>query len=253
MAGDWIKICKDTPSKPEILVIATKLSIHPDIAFARCFQLWAWFDSNTKEGVTSGVTKVTLDALLHCDRLCDALMLVGWLGETEAGDLYLPNFDYHNSESAKSRALHKNRQEKYRNNRHESDAATVTEASPEKRREEKNIKPNTNTLSPPAAPKADSVPYEKIVSLYHEHLPTCPKVAKLTVKRKGQIAARWKSGDIPDLSTWESYFSFVSKSKFLTGLCDPPEGHKRFVADLEWITNESNFTKIWEKKYHGEV
>jgi len=121
-------------------------------------------------------------------------------------------------------------------------------------REEAEVETETETaLSSPAAPKNDFVPYEKIVSLYHEHLPTCPKVAKLTAKRKGQIAARWKSGDIPDLDTWQEYFIFVSKSKFLTGFCDPAEGKKRFVADLEWITNETNFTKIWEKKYHGEV
>lgn len=112
---------------------------------------------------------------------------------------------------------------------------------------------NINTLSLPATPKADNVPYEKIVSLYHEKLPTLPKVVMLTTKRKGQIAARWKSGVLPDLETWENYFDFVSKSPFLMGLKDPPEGRKRFVADLEWITNESNFTKIWEKKYHGQV
>lgn len=117
---------------------------------------------------------------------------------------------------------------------------------------EQNRTENTNT-SLPASPKADNVPYEKIVSLYHEKLPTLPKVVMLTTKRKGQIAARWKSGVLPDLETWENYFDFVSKSPFLMGLKDPPEGRKRFVADLEWITNESNFTKIWEKKYHGQV
>ena len=112
---------------------------------------------------------------------------------------------------------------------------------------------NTNAMSLPAEkpPKADLVPYEKIVSLYHEMLPMCPRVAKLTPKRKGQIAARWKSGDIPDLETWREYFEFVAQSKFLTGKIDPTNGHKRFVADLEWLTNESNFTKTWEKKYHG--
>jgi hypothetical protein len=75
----------------------------------------------------------------------------------------------------------------------------------------------------------------------------------MTNTRRSQIAARWKSGAIPDLDTWKDYFTFVSKSKFLTGGCDPPQGKKRFVADLEWITRESNFVKIYEKKYHGEA
>lgn len=138
MAGDWIKVCKETPFKPEVLVIATKLNIHPDIAFARCFQLWSWFDSNTKDGVTSGVTKITLDALLNRDGLCDALVSVGWLGENEEGNLYLPNFDRHNSETAKTRALGSKRQSKHRDKSNANGNATVThEALPEKRREEK--------------------------------------------------------------------------------------------------------------------
>lgn len=112
-------------------------------------------------------------------------------------------------------------------------------------------KEKQNLLSPPAAPKADPIPYERIVNLYHEKLPTLPKVAKLSSKRKGQIAARWRSGDIPDLETWQEYFTFVSQSDWLMGKVEPSQGRKRFVADLEWLTNESNFIKTWENKYHG--
>jgi uncharacterized protein YdaU (DUF1376 family) len=113
---------------------------------------------------------------------------------------------------------------------------------------------NSNTTSPPAEKplKADPIQYEEILKLYHQILPMCPKVVMLTTKRKGQIAARWKSGVLPDLETWKSYFEFVSKSDWLTGKIDPSPGRKRFVADLEWITSETNFTKIWEKKYHGK-
>lgn len=100
-------------------------------------------------------------------------------------------------------------------------------------------------------PPKDSIPYKKIVALYHEILPMCPRVGVLTNTRKSYIGARWKSGAIPDLETWRDFFTFVSKSKFLTGGCDPPPGKKRFVADLEWMTRESNFVKIYEKKYHG--
>ena len=102
-------------------------------------------------------------------------------------------------------------------------------------------------------PEADKVPYKKIVALYHEILPMCPRVGVMTNTRRSQIAARWKSGAIPDLDTWRDYFTFVGQSKFLTGGCDPPPGRKRFIADLEWITRESNFVKIYEKKYHGEA
>ena len=112
---------------------------------------------------------------------------------------------------------------------------------------------NKHLLSPPALPKADPVRYEEIVNLYHQTLPMCPKVVMLTSKRKGQIAARWKSGNLPDMDTWKEYFEFVSKSDWLTGKVDPSPGRKRFVADLEFLTNESNFAKIAEKKYHGKI
>jgi hypothetical protein len=102
-------------------------------------------------------------------------------------------------------------------------------------------------------PPVEKIPFKKIVELYHEILPMCPRVGVLTNTRKSYITARWKSGAIPDLDTWKDFFTFVRKSKFLTGGCDPPPGKKRFVADLEWMTRESNFVKIYEKKYHGQV
>jgi hypothetical protein len=102
-------------------------------------------------------------------------------------------------------------------------------------------------------PPVEKIPFKKIVALYHEILPMCPRVGVLTNTRKGYITARWKSGAIPDLETWKDFFTFIGKSKFLTGQVDPPPGKKRFVADLEWMTSESNFVKIYEKKYHGQV
>mgnify|MGYP001559717551 CR=1 FL=1 len=109
-----------------------------------------------------------------------------------------------------------------------------------------------NLLSPPAKkpPKADSIPYQKIIDLYHQTLPTLPKVEILTTKRKGQIASRWRNG-LPDLPTWKEYFEHISESGFLMGKKDPSNGHKRFIADLEWLTNETNFAKVAEGKYHG--
>ena len=110
--------------------------------------------------------------------------------------------------------------------------------------------PKENTvLSPPATPKADPIPYQRIIDLYHEKLPTLRRVVMLTAKRKGQIAARWRTG-LPDLKTWADYFEHCGESAFLMGNSEPTNGHKRFVADLEWITNETNFAKIAEGKYH---
>jgi len=95
-----------------------------------------------------------------------------------------------------------------------------------------------------------TIPYAEIVDLYHSILPMMPRVFALSAKRKGYIRQRWLSGQIKGLEEWTEYFTFVSKSRFLTGQIESRDGSKPFIADLEWITKEGNFLKIAEKKYH---
>ena len=161
--------------------------------------------------------------------------------------------NYHNNSSTNAR-IAKEREEKRRTNRER----TVNEPPPNQEPRTINQEPLTNNqvntyTSPPAEkpPKADPIPYEKILNLYHQHLPKNPRAMDLTTKRKGQIAARWKSGSLPDLETWEKFFIFCGNSKFLTGQVDPINGHKRFVANIEWLTTETHYTNILERKYHG--
>lgn len=100
-------------------------------------------------------------------------------------------------------------------------------------------------------PGKEQIPYDEIVALYHELLPMCPQVRKLTEARKKQIRARWRDGDLPDLDTWRAYFRYVAKSKFLTGLAPPGMGRsKPFLANLKWLTNEENYAKVFEQFYH---
>ena len=93
------------------------------------------------------------------------------------------------------------------------------------------------------------VPIQKIIELYHQLLPQLPRCMKLTKKRVGYIQQRWRE-DMPDLKNWENFFSHVGKSEFLTGKARPINGHPIFRADIEWLCNPTNFTKIAEGKYH---
>lgn len=121
---------------------------------------------------------------------------------------------------------------------------------PTTQEDQNHTHPSDAMSPPPEKPaKADQIPYQKIIDLYHQTLPTLPKVEILTTKRKGQIAARWRNG-LQDLPTWKEYFEHISESGFLMGKKDPSNGHKRFIADLEWLTNETNFAKVAEGKYH---
>lgn len=142
MAGDWLKMEICTPNKPEILAMSAKTGLHPDMVLGKCFRLWGWFDSHTKDGNANGVTLVTLGYALgngdDTTKFINAMVDVGWLAENEQGTT-LPNFDYHNGETAKTRALGNKRQKNHRaNSNDKSNDNSVTKALPEKRREEKN-------------------------------------------------------------------------------------------------------------------
>jgi len=131
--------------------------------------------------------------------------------------------------------------------------------TPETEREtEKEIE--TECISPPSGglPNCD---HEKVIVLYHQHLPTLRKVEVWNDARKGYLRQRWrevaeelskeKDVQVSDILTWfAEFFIHISQSKFLTGRVNSKDG-RAFVADLEWILKPSNFAKIIEGKYHG--
>jgi hypothetical protein len=135
MAGDWMKVEKDTPDKPEILAIAGALEITPDEAFGKCFRFWRWADSQLTDGNAARVTQNAIDALVGRRGFADALLDVGWL-QARNGSLSIPNFDRHMSQTAKSRALTASRVSQHK--KRKGNARVTLEPLPreEKRREE---------------------------------------------------------------------------------------------------------------------
>lgn len=124
MAGDWMKVEKVTPDKPEIDAIASRLGIDPDAVFGKCFRIWRWFDDHTTDGWTSGVSKASVDRRAGHQGFADAMIEVGWL--VEGGDgLELPNFERHNGVTAKTRADAAIRQSKSRASRASQDRVTI--------------------------------------------------------------------------------------------------------------------------------
>jgi hypothetical protein len=100
------------------------------------------------------VTYSLLDRLAGVTGFAEQMTFVGWLNQ-DGHVLSLPNFEYHNGETAKKRALGKNRQEKHRSNddsNANSNASSVTETLPEKRREEKSIKEDKEKATGVACP-----------------------------------------------------------------------------------------------------
>lgn len=144
MAGDWIKVEKETARKPEVLRVADILGIHPDHAFGLCVRFWFWCDDQLVDGHAPRVTNSTLNAIVGHAGFAEAMAEVGWLNGKEL-TLVVPNFDRHLSQSAKKRALTTERKRTQRavdvtpQSRSERDES-VTRARGESEREIRTLK-----------------------------------------------------------------------------------------------------------------
>lgn len=142
MAGDWIKIDHTLPDKPEVVSMAGILGIDQDAVCGKLSRIWIWADQNSVDGNGLSVTETFLDRITICAGFSAALRKVGWLSGND-GSLCFPNFDRHNGQSAKARAVTNRRVAKYRTgcNAGCNDNVTLTPLQkplPEKRREDKN-------------------------------------------------------------------------------------------------------------------
>lgn len=256
MAGEWIKLEKATPDKPEVMRMARKLDIERDAVFGKLVKVWIWFDMNSVDGVVGGAVDADVDALVSHDDFANAMRHVGWLADAKTGTgLMLPNFARHNGETAKKRALKNDRQTRWRQ-KHDSTPTTVssTQASTreEKRREEVPLTPASAGVAKPPVPPC---PHIEIIKLYHEHLPTAQQVNPelWNGTRATHLQARWREkAERQDLRWWKKFFTYISDSDFLCGRTEPRPGKTPFVLTLGWIVKPDSFAKIHEGFYNRE-
>jgi hypothetical protein len=104
MALEWIKFELHTSNKPEVWEIAGKLGVDPDAVVGKLLRVWGWFSNQTTDGNAPSVTKALLDRDCGVVGFCAEMIKAGWMIE-ENGRIRLPNFDRHNSQTAKTRAL----------------------------------------------------------------------------------------------------------------------------------------------------
>lgn len=141
MAGDWIKFEITTSDKPEVWRIADELGIDPDAVVGKLLRVWAWFDSQTENGNAPSVTKSLLDRRVGVSGFVTAMISAGWMVESD-GRIEIPNFDFHNGQTAKNRALTAKRVAKHKQGNAKANAkgnarsVTSALAREEKRREE---------------------------------------------------------------------------------------------------------------------
>jgi hypothetical protein len=122
MALEWIKFELHTSNKPEVWEMAGKLGVDPDAVVGKLLRVWGWFSNQTTDGNAPSVTKALLDRDCGVVGFCAAMIEAGWMIE-ENGRIRLPNFDRHNSQTAKTRALTAKRVASYKG---KSNASSVT-------------------------------------------------------------------------------------------------------------------------------
>lgn len=134
MAGSWLKMRHDLIDAPEIRRLSRACSVTRDDVYGKLFRLWSWFDRHSHNGRVAEETGELVDEIVGLSGFAQALVSVGWLAEDHGG-IVIPNWDRHNSETAKQRALAAERQEKYREKQQCNAAVTQGASLDETRRE----------------------------------------------------------------------------------------------------------------------
>jgi len=139
MGVSWIKFETSTSDKPEVWQIADSLGIDPDAVVGKLLRIWAWFDDQTENGNAPLTVGALLDRKVGVSGFVNAMISAGWMNEKN-GVLTLPNFERHNGETAKARALTAKRVAKHKEKGNAVANATLTVGAlprEEKRRGEK--------------------------------------------------------------------------------------------------------------------
>ncbi len=239
MAGDWIKLQCTTPDKPEVFRIADLLNIDPDAVVGKLLRVWIWADQQTSDGNAVSVTHSLLDHVTGVSGFASAMLSVGWLIESENGFSFT-NFDRHNGQTAKSRALTYKRVTKSRN------ADSVTKTLPEKRRDRdreeiedtslSHVAFATNKSAEPVAKKLQSVAPEQcdeVVAIWNSTVGVKP-IITLTADRRRKLFTRLRDPAWP----WR---------EAIARLPIPGDG---WQPDFDWmLRNATNAVSIVEGKF----
>ena len=113
MAGDWIKVEECTPGKTEIREAARLCGISRSDAFLAWFRLYCWLGKQTADGYVQFLRHEDVDDESGVKGFGAAMAAVGWL-TFDNGGASVANWDRHNSEAAKQRALTQERVRRHR-------------------------------------------------------------------------------------------------------------------------------------------
>lgn len=94
-------------------------------------------------------------------------------------------------------------------------------------------------------PKSQTVPYKKIMDLYHSTCTSYPKIRSIEGKRKVAVQARYK--ELGGIDGFRELFEKAEESDFMKG-----ENKKGWEANFDWLMVAGNMTKVLEGKYENK-
>lgn len=194
MAGDWIKFEKATLDKPEVFEISGILGIDPDAVIGKLMRVWNWFDDQSRDGYAPVTLRAQLNRITGVTGFVEAMQRVGWM-VCEEDRISIPNFDRHNGQTSKQRALSAKRMAKRRGKSYDDSVTpSVTKAQPEKIREEKsNTPPNPHGglfgdgFEKPDKPASKLSDNEKKNTRVRANTPTMDRIGAIMNRKPGTL------------------------------------------------------------------
>lgn len=114
----WIKMRSELLTHPKIVRILSAMRPHDVQTKTDKFRVigglhavWCIFDQHSEDGVLVGYTPELMDHMIGWEGFSQAMVSVDWLHFDGSQTLVLPEFDEHNSQSAKRRAEDQKRKE----------------------------------------------------------------------------------------------------------------------------------------------
>lgn len=129
MSENWIKMRNNLQSHPKVVRMSSALKADRLRIIGGLHAVWCLFDEHSTDGTLSGYDADSIDSLIGFEGFSRALSAVKWL-EIHADFVALPEFDEHNGQSAKRRAMETKRKRAERL----QDVRTVSASHADKKR-----------------------------------------------------------------------------------------------------------------------
>ena len=144
MAGDWIKMRADLQTHPKVFRISSALGADRLRTIGALHAVWCLFDAHSVDGQMEGYSFEIIDSQIAWQGFAKAMSDVGWIIE-KPESLELPEFDTHNGQPAKRRAMESDRKRKDREALKSSASTADNKRTRVEKSREENIKEDIST------------------------------------------------------------------------------------------------------------